>query len=290
MIDNTSLIKKVKLKQKAKFSQINKKNITKFQEPKEEPIHQIRNIESLAITNEEYNDKLNHHLQVELGDDIIINNQVHENYIDNLNSDERIKYLININKSEQIDFINTLLKLKGINFNNINNNKIIENENDNINLTRINQIYSNNKPDDESKSYIKEILDICDNSNNKNVNNNFLNNDINSISISLNNGKDNFNEINNNNIDSYNKNEKGNGLKTIDLIEIANKRKKMGVNKNYKSIKNEMRDNKKNYIKKKVKNENDNDIEKLIKEAKNINNNIMFKQLLNPGNTIHNYK
>ena len=100
MIDNTSLIKKVKLKQKAKFSQINKKNITKFQEPKEEPIHQIRNIESLAITNEEYNDKLNHHLQVELGDDIIINNQVHENYIDNLNSDERIKYLININQSE----------------------------------------------------------------------------------------------------------------------------------------------------------------------------------------------
>ena len=74
------------------------------------------------------------------------------------------------------------------------------------------------------------------------------------------------------------------------MIEIANKRKRMGLNKNFKTIKNEMRDSKKNFIRKKIKNENDPEIEKLIKEAKNINNNIMFKQLLKHDNIIYNNK
>ena len=225
--------KKYKVNQKKKEKrELKEKNIIKFQEPKEEPINQIRNSTTSTGGNDEYNDNLHNLLQVELGDDVIINNQLKENFVDNINHDERIKYLMNVNKNEQIDFINTLLRLKGINSNDI----IYDNENDN-NLTGIHHLNSNIKPDDESKSYIKEILDICDNNtlnNVKNNNNNLLNNnELNSISLSINNGKDNLIEINPNNniynnIYPINKNDKG--LKTRDLLEIANRRKKMDKN------------------------------------------------------------
>ena len=168
MTENSSN-KKYKFTQKQKQSinqkEITPKNIINFQEPNEDPINQIRN----SVTNGGLNDEYNHNLlQVELGDDIIINNHLQENFVDNLNNNERIQYLLNNNKNEQIDFINTLLKLKGVNNIVINDN---DNEN-NINLTGINHLNSNIKPDDESKSYIKEILDICDNNNiNKNLNN-----------------------------------------------------------------------------------------------------------------------
>ena len=120
MTENSSN-KKYKFTQKQKQSnnqkEITAKNIINFQEPNEDPINQIRN----SVTNGGLNDEYNHNLlQVELGDDIIINNHLQENFVDNLNNNERIQYLLNNNKNEQIDFINTLLKLKGVNNININ--------------------------------------------------------------------------------------------------------------------------------------------------------------------------
>ena len=231
-----SLTKKQKLSQKQKEKiEFKGKNLINFQEPKEEPINQIRNSTTLTGVKDEYNDNIQNLLQVELGDDIIINNHLQENLIDNINHEERIKYLMNINKNEQIDFINTLLRLKGINSNEIIYDNDNDNENEN-NLTGINRLNSNIKPDDESKSYIKEILDICDdnNLNNYNIkNSNILNNnELNSISLSISNGKNNLITNNNicNNLYPINKNDRDKGLKTRDLLEIANRRKRMDKN------------------------------------------------------------
>ena len=227
-----SLTKKQKLSQKQKEKiEFKGNNLINFQEPKEEPINQIRNSTTLTGVKDEYNDNIQNLLQVELGDDIIINNHLQENLVDNINHEERIKFLMNVNKNEQIDFINTLLRLKGIN----NNAIFYDNDNEN-NLAGINRLISNIKPDDDSKSYFKEILDIYDdnNLNNYNIkNSNILNNnELNSISLSINNGKNNLITNNNiyNNIYPVNKNDRDKGLKTRDLLEIANRRKRMDKN------------------------------------------------------------
>lgn len=110
-------------KQNNQFSSVTPSSIVEFQEPKEEKINLIRQsqIPSNNINEEFYNSDLNHLKQVEIvngketeSDDVIINNQLHENIVDQTDS-SRMKYLISQNEIENIDFISTLIRLKGRN-------------------------------------------------------------------------------------------------------------------------------------------------------------------------------
>ena len=142
-----------------------------LQEPKEEKFNLLRqsqNNNSHCTSEEEL---LTHQKQVEVdtnqnNDIIILNNQIQENIIDQ-SEEERLKYLITNNNNENITFINTLLRLKGKLNNNINTpfSPSVSNNNNNNNITEIS--IANGmilKPDDESKSYIKELIDICEHS------------------------------------------------------------------------------------------------------------------------------
>ena len=142
-----------------------------LQEPKEEKFNLLRQSQhnNLYYTSEE--ELLTHQKQVEVdtnqnNDIIILNNQIQENIIDQ-SEEERLKYLITNNNNENITFINTLLRLKGKLNNNINtpSSPSVNNNNNNNNITEIS--IANGmilKPDDESKSYIKELIDICEHS------------------------------------------------------------------------------------------------------------------------------
>ena len=141
-------------KQNNQITSMTPSSIVEFQEPKEEKINLIRQsqITSNNINEEFYNSDLNHLKQVEIvngketeSDDVIINNQLHENIVDQTDS-SRMKYLISQNEIENIDFISTLIRLKGRN--NVQPSDRLSIENNVI-----------VKPEDESKSYIKEILD-----------------------------------------------------------------------------------------------------------------------------------
>ena len=204
-------------KQNNQFSSVTPSSIVEFQEPKEEKINLIRQsqIPSNNINEEFYNSDLNHLKQVEIvngketeSDDVIINNQLHENIVDQTDS-SRMKYLISQNEIENIDFISTLIRLKGRNNTQTSDRLSIEN----------NVIV---KPEDESKSYIKEILDICDNNNNINCNSNGE-----SFSISVN------DNTNGTNVMLYRQSANSaqpktiKGINTKDLIEITNRRKMM---------------------------------------------------------------
>jgi hypothetical protein len=111
--------------------------------------------------------------------------------IDYSSESSRMRYLIKKNEEENIDFISTLIRLKGRNvYSNINpNEKLLPNIQQNVNsitngIINYGNSNSNNKTEDESKSYIKEILDVCGSSGSTNVigNDTFdIDNEINSI-------------------------------------------------------------------------------------------------------------
>ena len=111
--------------------------------------------------------------------------------IDYSSESSRMRYLIKKNEEENIDFISTLIRLKGRNvYSNINpNEKLLPNIQQNVNsitsgIISYGNSNSNNKTEDESKSYIKEILDVCGSSGSTNVigNDTFdIDNEVNSI-------------------------------------------------------------------------------------------------------------
>ena len=197
------------------------KTPVEFQEPKDDKFNLIRQSQQCnSNLNEEfYNSDLANLKQVEIAngkesesDDVIINNQLHENIIDQSDSN-RMKYLINANAIENIDFINTLIRLKGRNSTQQSDRMSIENN------------YIANK-EDESKSYIREILDICDNNNNKNINSHLIDDGSFDISVNDTNRKT-INKSNIVNDKGTNNKTKIKGINTKDLIEITNRRKLM---------------------------------------------------------------
>ena len=128
--------------------------------------------------------------------DVSNNNNIQEELkqyrdIDYSSESSRMRYLIKKNEEENIDFISTLIRLKGRNvYSNINpNEKLLPNIQQIGNsiatgLISYGNSNSNNKTEDESKSYIKEILDVCGSSGSTNVigNDTFdIDNEINSI-------------------------------------------------------------------------------------------------------------
>lgn len=192
-----------------------------FQEPKEDKFNLIRQSQqgNSNLNEEFYNSDLANLKQVEIAngkesenDDVIINNQLHENVIDQSDS-VRMKYLINANATENIDFINTLIRLKGRNNTQQSDRMSIENN------------YIPNK-EDESKSYIREILDICGSNNNKNINSNLIEDGSFDISVNDTNRKT-INKSNIGNEKGTNNKSKIKGINTKDLIEITNRRKLM---------------------------------------------------------------
>ena len=275
-----------------------KPNPINFQEPEDDKFHLLRQSHTNNYNFQSNDDLLIHQKQLEVdtnqnNDSMNSNSNIHDN--DNIieqNDDTHLKELIKKNNAENITFINTLLRLKK----RVNSNDKTNNFNNYTNITNI-PINNNGlfiKPDDDSKSYIKEFIDICESTVPKQEHipsneNSFLLQTQNSICNNVNKNQVNpsiftltsnestpktakqLSYIQNKTVSATTtantgktqntqtpKNNKYIGLKTKDLIEITNRRKKMTET----NVKNDL-----NIIKKEP--------EKIIQ--KDINNNIEIK-------------
>lgn len=130
-------------------------------------------IRTLNYVDEENLNKIHHFNQVEKknfkneSSSVRVSNQNHENEIVQKHT---LNYIKNQTECEELDFINTLLKLKAQS----SSSSSINNSNYELfnNLPLDSPRKEQNTINDDSKSYIKEILDICDTKAMNNIENN----------------------------------------------------------------------------------------------------------------------
>lgn len=205
--------------------------LIQLQEPINDRMNPIKSsIGFSSLHDDYYLNEFNAPKQVEIANDrdqnneeIIVNNMLHEKIIDQNFKKEDLDYLLNPNDINHLDFITTLLRLQKP-----KSGKVIQ------------------KNDDESKNDIKEIIDLCEERNNKRVvttekgytNNITANCNLDSFLNDITPRKKGFEP------QTYSTGKKGLTIK--DLIDITNKRKKhlnSSNNKGYSSIVNSNNEN-----------------------------------------------